>query len=89
MLVAINCPHNIAANGARRVAITVVVNRGYNRILHAVDMANSRVECNCPGFLCNPALTRQDLYIFAFVVSWLIYDHHVALYVGFSDFRKN
>ena len=34
-------------------------------------------------------LLWQDLYIFAFVVSWLIYDHHVALHVGFSDFRKN
>ncbi len=35
------------------------------------------------------ALLWQDLYIFAFVVSWLIYNHHVASYVGNSDFRKN
>ena len=35
------------------------------------------------------ALLWQDLYFFAFVVSWLIYDHRAALHVGFSDFRKN
>ena len=27
------------------------------------------------------ALLWQDLYIFAFVVSWLIYDHHVAGFI--------
>lgn len=35
------------------------------------------------------ALLWQDFQIFAFVVSWLIYDHYVAFYVGNSDFRKN
>ena len=55
-LISVYGPHDITSDGTCRITITIMVHRGDDGILHAVDMAQGAIQRDCPCFFGCPTL---------------------------------